>query len=142
MPDREQIEAALEKHSGQPFKIASQQAIGGGCINDAYRLQNAGGQSYFVKANTKSFYTAFAAEARALREIAATNTVRVPKVIALIDGSSQAYLILEYIEPRPSQSGDWQALARQLAQLHRIKQPHFGWTQDNLIGATDRKSVV
>ncbi len=135
MSDREKIEAALSEHSGAAFAIESQQAIGGGCINDAYRIQG-NGQHYFVKANDRSFLPAFHSEATALRQLAASETLRVPQVITLIDGDTQAYLILEYIESRPSQSGDWATLGRQLAALHRIEMPYFGWTEDNRIGAT------
>lgn len=136
MSDRDLIEAALSEHRGTPFSIASQQAIGGGCINDAYRLRGDDGQTYFVKANSPSFLPAFQTEAQALAELAATQTVRVPQVVAALAGDSQAYLILEYIETRPSHSGDWQSLGRQLAELHRIEQSYFGWTHDNHIGAT------
>ncbi len=136
LSDREKIEATLSKHSGHPFTIDSQTAIGGGCINDAYRIQGSDGQTYFLKANKSSFLPAFQTEADALRELAATQTIRVPQVIDLIEGDTQSYLILQYIEPRPSQSGDWQSLGRQLAQLHRIEQPYFGWSKDNRIGAT------
>ncbi len=135
MSDREKIEAAISKHCGRPFSIDSQQSIGGGCINDAYRVAG-NGRSYFVKSNQSSFLPAFTTEAAALRELASTQSLRIPEVIDVIDGESQAYLILEYIESRPSSSRDWQTLGRQLAQLHRIEQPYYGWTQDNLIGAT------
>ncbi|MBD5778945.1 fructosamine kinase family protein [Pelagicoccus sp. NFK12] len=136
MSDRHLIEAALSEHSGRPFTIESQQSIGGGCINDAYRIQGNDGPSYFVKANNKSFLPAFASEANALRELAATQTVSVPEVIDAIEGENQSYLILEYIEARSSQSGNWETLGHQLAQLHKIEQPHFGWQENNLIGAT------
>lgn len=135
MSDRARIEAAIAKQTGTPFQIKTQQAIGGGCINDAYRIQG-NDRSYFVKANNKSFLSAFESEATALRELAATQTLRVPKVISIVDGDSQAYLVLEYIEIRPSQTGDWQALGRKLAQLHQIEQAYFGWSNDNLIGAS------
>lgn len=136
MSDRQLIESTLSETLGRPFKIASQQALGGGCINDAYRLESADGLNLFVKANRRDFHDSFSAEAVALQEIAATQTVRVPQVIAQIQGATQAYLILEYIETRPSRTGDWRTLGQQLAQLHAIEQPHFGWHRDNLIGAT------
>lgn len=135
MSDRDLIETAISQHCGQSFAIETQQSIGGGCINDAYKILG-NGHSYFVKSNQKSFLPAFTTEAIALRELASTRTLRIPQVIDVIDGDSQGYLILEYIESRPSSSGDWQSLGRQLAQLHRIEQPYFGWSQDNLIGAT------
>lgn len=136
MSDQQLLESTLAEKTGGPFRIASQRAIGGGCINDTYRLESDDGRCVFVKANRRDFHDAFTAEADALAEIAATNTLRVPKVIAQIQGSSQAYLVLEYIETRTSRAGDWQSLGQQLARLHAITQPHFGWHRDNLIGST------
>lgn len=135
MSDRQLIESTLSEHLDTPFRIESQRALGGGCINDAYRIEG-NGQSFFMKANSLKYFDAFSSEADALKELAATQTVRVPEVIALFRGESQAYLILEYIETRTSRSGDWEKLGRDLATLHQCEMPHFGWTRDNLIGAT------
>ncbi|EDY82250.1 Phosphotransferase enzyme family, putative [Verrucomicrobiia bacterium DG1235] len=135
MTDRQRIESAIANNTGRPFSIDSQRALGGGCINDAYRIEGSG-KTFFVKANSCDFLPAFSTESQALKELAATQTVRVPKVVATIDGDSQAYLILEYIDSRPSRSGNWETIGRQLAALHQIRQAHYGWGQDNLIGAT------
>lgn len=135
MEDKALIEATLAEHSGQPFEIVTLQSLGGGCINDAFRASD-GHFDYFIKANRKSYLKAFENEAQALREIAAASAVRVPEPIATLQGQSQAYLILEYIASRPSRVGDWDALGAQLAALHQIEQPYFGWDRDNLIGAT------
>lgn len=135
MSDRQLIEETLRSYLGSPFSIESQRSLGGGCINDAYLMQGSG-RSFFVKANALSFRDGFATEADALRELAASRTVRVPEVIALLDGTTQSYLILEYIDTRTSGAGDWAKLGQQLATLHKTVQPFFGWTQDNRIGAT------
>lgn len=137
MSDRLRLEAALSEHAGERVAIESQRALSGGCINDAFHTI-ASGKSYFIKANRPSFFKAFSAEAEALRELGATNTVRVPEVIALIEGESQAYLVLEYIETRPSRTGDWKSFGEQLAKLHQMQQPYFGWSRDNFIGTTDQ----
>ena len=136
MSDQHLLESTLIEQTGTPFRIKSQRAVGGGCINDTYRLESEDGHCVFVKANRLDFQDAFSAEADALAEIAATKTLRVPEVIAQIQGNSQAYLILEYIETRPSRTGDWKRFGQQLAELHAIEQPFFGWQRDNLIGAT------
>lgn len=135
MSDRQLIESSLSEYLGTSFSIDSQRALGGGCINDAFRVEGSG-KAFFMKANTLKFHDAFATEAAALEEIAATRTIRVPQVIALLKGSSQSYLILEYIETRTSRSGDWQKLGNDLAALHAKAMPYFGWNRDNLIGAT------
>ena len=41
----------IGRESGQPFRIASRDSIGGGCINQAYALHGADGRRYFIKLN-------------------------------------------------------------------------------------------
>ncbi|MBC2606768.1 fructosamine kinase family protein [Pelagicoccus albus] len=133
--DKARIEAAISEQLGTIFQIESQKALGGGCINDAYCLQG-DGHRFFLKSNRPDFSSAFSSEAEALNELADTQTVRVPKVLASFESSNKSYLILEYIEPARSGSRDWAKLGRQLAELHKIQKPFFGWKRDNFIGAT------
>lgn len=137
MNDQALIEKTVREATGQTFSIASRSSIGGGCINDAFKLKGESG-TYFVKTNRLSFEPAFEAERQALEELAGTATVRVPQVIAQVSGETQVYLILEYIETRTSRCGDWGRLGRQLARLHQLRQPYYGWSRDNWIGATQQ----
>ena len=82
------------------------------------------------------FPSLFEAEAHALTEIKNTQTVRAPEVITYGAGSDQAYLVLEYIEEGGTSSAGQAELGTQLARLHRVNQPFFGWSMDNCIGAT------
>ena len=110
--------------------------IGGGCINQASKITGEDGRQYFLKKNQASFLPFFQAEAQALSEISDTQTIRAPEVIAHGLENEQAFLVLEFIEEGRN-SGEGQAkLGTQLAQLHRVSQPFFGWTTDNCIGAT------
>ena len=49
-----------------------------------------------------------------------------------------AFLHLEFLELR--KDGDWAALARMLAGMHRATGPRFGWPRDNYIGATPQQN--
>lgn len=135
MKETELIQEAIQTHTGSLFRIESRHAIGGGCISDAFEVSD-GQRRFFIKTNAISFKDAFATEAVALREIAATRTLRVPEVIATFESDSQSFLILEFLDTRSSRSGDWRELGRQLAELHSVRQPYFGWARDNLVGAT------
>jgi fructosamine-3-kinase len=53
--------------------------------------------------------------------------------------AGQAFLVLEYLDLRGH--GDAARLGEQLAQLHRMPQPRFGWTRDNWIGTTPQPNV-
>jgi fructosamine-3-kinase len=60
--------------------------------------------------------------------------VRVPKVFSHGVEGGRAYLLLEYLDLQAN--GDFAALGRVLAALHRKSAPRFGWQRDNYIGAT------
>lgn len=68
------------------------------------------------------------AEADGLQALGAV--VRVPRIL----DRGPDFLLLEQLDLRPG--GDWAALARMLATLHRQTGPRFGWHRDNFVGAT------
>ena len=131
-----EIEHAISDATGCTFRSASSSSIAGGCINQASRITGEDERQYFIKKNQPSFLPFFEAEAHALTEIKNTKTVRVPEVITYGTGSDQAYLVLEYIEEGATSSAGQAELGTQLARLHRVNQPFFGWSMDNCIGAT------
>jgi fructosamine-3-kinase len=51
-------------------------------------------------------------------------------------GGAQAFLALEWIEFRSATPRSETLLGEQLARLHRVTAPGFGWHRDNTIGAT------
>lgn len=108
-------------------------AIGGGCINQAARVRGEG-RDFFVKTNAASGLAMFEAEAAGLREIAASRSVRVPQPICWGVAGSNAYLVLEHLAF--GRGGGDALLGRQLAAMHRVTRPEFGWERDNTIGST------
>ena len=129
------IAAQISASTHEPFKLKSQQPVSGGCINTAAILQGDIGR-YFVKLNHASRNTLFAAEARGLREIAATHSVRVPQPVCWGVAESSAYLVLEFLDLSHGDECSLEILGQQLAQMHRTTAPHFGWHIDNTIGST------
>lgn len=73
------------------------------------------------------------AEAEGLRAIAATGTIRVPRVIEL----RRDALVLERLDFAPPDAAFGERFGRALAALHRhpCDEP-YGWPRDNFIGAT------
>ena len=130
------IDQAISKSTGCTFRNCSSSSIGGGCINQTSRIIGEDGREYFIKKNQSSFLAFFEAEASALTEICKTKTVRAPQVIAHGLDNEQAFLVLEYIEEGRNSSNGQVKLGTQLARLHRVSQPYFGWSTDNCIGAT------
>lgn len=134
------ISRQISEATGERFAAQRPQPIGGGCINSAYTLADSG-RCYFVKTNASERLPMFAAEAAGLREIAASQTVRVPLPVChgVVDG--HAYLVLEHIEFGHGGNAPMAELGRRLARMHRVTQDRYGWRIDNTIGATPQRNA-
>ncbi len=128
------VASAISDATRRPFSIRSASPVGGGSINEAFRLEGTDGTRYFIKLNDAKHHAMFVAEAAGLDAIAATDTLRVPRVIAHGIAGKQSYLVLEHLEL--SARGDAQQLGERLAALHRCTANQFGFSQDNFIGTT------
>ena len=104
----------------------------GGTARDAHWLLDLSPARCFVKLVDVVSKHVLEAEAMALREIAATQTVRVPNVIACSHDERVAYLALEWLDIVAT-GGD-ASLGRALARLHATTSTRFGWSEDNTIG--------
>jgi protein-ribulosamine 3-kinase len=129
------IELAIREATDAPFSIDERAAVGGGCINESYTIRG-GGRAYFVKLNAPAKADMFAAEAAGLREIARTRTARVPQPLCHGVSPQASWLVLEHLELRPGDERSMDALGRNLARMHRVTAPLYGWERDNTIGAT------
>lgn len=122
--------------TSQRFVARQRQPLGGGCINQAWRVGD-GERDFFVKTNSLAVaQTMFEAEAAALAELAATGAVRVPLPVEHGTAAGLAFLVLEYLPLGGGGTRALEILGRRLAALHRIPQPFFGWHRDNTIGST------
>jgi fructosamine-3-kinase len=130
------VATTIAKETRTPFVLNSERRIGGGCINDARRLEGENGKVYFAKANSADFIELFKAEAEALAEIASTQTVRVPAPICHGLSGKRSFLVLEFLDSDRGESSAQHKLGQDIASLHQIENVHFGWKIDNAIGAT------
>lgn len=129
------IDASLSAALGIPFSIQGKIAVSGGCISETLRLDGQG-VSVFIKLGRAADAAMFAAEANALTELARTDTVRVPTVIAQGIAADRAWLAMEYIQPGQTTAAAAARLGEQLAALHFYAQSGFGWHRNNWIGTT------
>jgi len=152
------VAASISEAALRPFEIREATAVGGGSINEAYRLGGADGTSYFLKLNEIRHLPVFVAEAAGLDAIAATGTIRVPRPIAHGSADGKSYLVLEHLELRSH--GNARMLGEQLAALHRCIPPPpsltlplqgggndgksscFGFPHDNFIGTTPQPNTL
>ncbi len=132
---RSRIATAITQATGAPFNARREQSVGGGCINTAHVLED-GDRRYFVKLNTAARLDMFAAEAQGLEEIIRTGTIKAPAPVCYGVACDQAYLVLEFIAPGRGSHASQEQLGQQLAAMHRVTRPRYGWARDNTIGAT------
>lgn len=113
------------------------QSVSGGMINESARVE-AGGYTCFVKWKANAPPNLFAAEARGLALLRASDTFRVPDVIAHAEATDDtpAYLILEWLETPPKTDHKRYAenFGHALAALHRHTAASFGLDHDNYVG--------
>ena len=126
---------AIQAATGEDFSVRKCRAIGGGCINSAYSVED-GLRRFFVKLNRASGLTMFEAESDGLNEIAASGVIRVPHPVCAGVEGVWAFLVLEAIDFSSGRKGRAEDLGRQLASLHRVSASRYGWRRDNTIGST------
>jgi fructosamine-3-kinase len=132
------IASHISETTGQAFQVQSEQSIGGGCINSTYRIEG-NGQNYFVKLNSSEYLDMFEAEAAGLTELGQAAAIKVPEPLCWGTAGGYAYLVMEYLPLGGDSSSD---LGQQLAALHQVSYPQFGWHRDNYIGSTPQVNTL
>lgn len=129
----------ITETTGELFNPLEPRRVDGGCINTGMRLTD-GERTYFVKLNGAALLDMFDAESDGLREIADTETMRVPEPLYCGLSNEQSHLVIEFIEMGHAARGDSELAGRQLAAMHRTCQSNFGWYRDNTIGSTHQQN--
>ncbi|HWX44039.1 MAG TPA: fructosamine kinase family protein [Solirubrobacteraceae bacterium] len=105
-----------------PPGAADARRVGGGDINEAWRVTLPDGRLAFVKTRSDAAPGEYAAEARGLRWLAEPGALRTPRVLEV----AVEYLVLEWVQAgRPSAEGA-EELGRGLALTHAAGAPAFG----------------
>ncbi len=102
--------------------IVSEQRVGGGCINDGWRVELADGGRAFVKTRQEVAAGEYETEAAALRWLAEPGGVRLPEVIEVQPG----LLAIEWIDEGSLSPDGAEELGRGLAQMHAAGADAFG----------------
>ena len=134
MIDWKQISASIGRATNTQFELAHAVPVAGGCINQAWRIEDHNNKRYFVKLNDADKLDMFAAEQAGLKVLASTQTIRVPEVIAYGTATQHAYLVLEYLDIK--RSGNACLMGERLAALHRCHADRFGFDPNNTLGET------
>lgn len=120
--------------SVQSVELAGSFGSGGGGCSAGEIIVN--GQSYFYKQGGIQDYDMLRAEYEGNREMSDTNTIRVPRPIAVGTSDYSSYAVFERLEM--GGRGDAQRYAKDLVAMHRCSSggKGFGWKMNNTCGAT------
>lgn len=119
-------------------------ASGGGGAQTGAAVDAVSGDKYFIKSAGASTGGGkmLRAEYLGVKEMADTNTIKVPTPVAYGEGGpmNSAFVVFEYFNMGGHGSG--RDLGRQLAQMHRhTSSQGFGFHVDNTIGATPQPNL-
>jgi protein-ribulosamine 3-kinase len=129
----EELEAAIQRAFDSGVVDAAR--VTGGDINDAFEVELGNRKKIFVKANAESPDGMFDVEAKGLAWLRATDTLRVPEVLAVAAPEEEVpFLALERIVSGRKRDNWDELLGRGLAALHRTPAPSFGLDHSNFIG--------
>jgi len=105
--------------------------VGGGDINEAWRVTLADGREAFVKTRSDAGADEYATEARGLEWLAEPGALRTPRVLEVADD----YLMLEWVQQGSPSAEGAEELGRGLALTHAAGAPVFGAATDGAPGA-------
>jgi fructosamine-3-kinase len=116
-----------------PQGATNARRVGGGDINEAWRVTLADGREAFVKTRGEAAPEEYAAEARGLRWLAEPGALRTPRVWEVTRG----HLVLEWVAPGRLSEAGAEELGRGLALTHAAGAPAFGDPGAGVAGPSD-----
>lgn len=118
--------------------------VSGGDINQAARLTLSDGREILLKWRPGSAQGMFTVERRGLELMRATNTLRIPAVVAQQEAQDgcPAFIALEWLGRGGRVSGVAKALGQGLAEMHRHTNDQYGLDHDNFIGANPQPNQL
>ena len=133
-----EIETQLQSRFGERLSVSDPVQVGGGSINEAYRLKS-DGQSFFVKLNRAARLDMFEAEAEGLQALSQADALHIPEPLVWGVSGSKSFLVMEYLAV--GGAGSAARLGEGLAAMHRCTSERFGWHRDNTIGSTPQPNT-
>jgi protein-ribulosamine 3-kinase len=137
------MDAALQKMlieilltgTGKEHRFISATAVGGGSINETYKVQTDKGV-FFVKVNSAKEYPGmFEAEQKGLELLKDTKVIFIPGVYGVSSGEQKSVLVSEFVMSGARTKHFFYEFGQALARLHAHTQKNFGLDHDNYIGS-------
>lgn len=133
---QESLKELIGKQLGPAFSSMEIDPVGGGSINDTYRLTLNVGKKFFLKINSStSFPRLFEKEKSGLAFLAKQNCILTPAV--QLEGIIDDYqlLLLEWIEKGIRGENFWKKFGEELARLHKMSHEQYGFWENNYMGS-------
>lgn len=141
MSSREAIERSLHK-AGLTQTIIRIRDLSGGCIHRVQEICLRDGATVVAKTNSAAHLRLFQEEANGLRALARTNTLLVPKPLAVIESAGVAVLLMTAIEHAAVSPRTWTRFGEELARLHQTDAgQRYGFQTDNHLGTTPQPNT-
>jgi fructosamine-3-kinase len=138
------MNASIEKYLNRfladklnlPVSTLTLRSVGGGSINDTYCVQAVDDSSFFLKVNSSTKYPKlFQKEKTGLEFLNSQKKLRLPSVIVCDEFDNYQILVIEWIRHGLKTENFWKQFGEQLASLHHVTAPSFGFEEDNYMGA-------
>jgi fructosamine-3-kinase len=133
---RELLSVFFTRLARRVIEVREVLPVAGGSTQPAWRAILADGAAVFVKAGVPEHMARLKAEARGLETLKAAGAVRVPEVLLIGGEGPHSFLVLEHFALVKPAAPDFIRMGRELAQLHRVSMPDFGFERDNFLGPT------
>lgn len=117
-------------------QVIKVESVGGGCVASAWRIHCEGGAQLFCKTGTPA--DSFAKEAHGLKALESSQCFRIPKLIYF----DEEMLALEFISAGRKDASFFERFGTAFAQMHRKTHVHYGFFEDNYIGATPQLNIA
>lgn len=118
------------------LRVTASQAVSGGSINQAAKVNLDNGQKHFLKWNTSADARMFEVEKKGLSLLQSADTgLQIPNV--LVTGKTNegtGFLLLEFISEGRANPGSAGKFGQALAALHQHHEEKYGLDHDNYIG--------
>lgn len=143
LPQRlyEDLKKLLGQQYHQPIDVLHFQSVGGGSINQTFKLTFSNTHTLFCKINwAAAFPQLFLKEKQGLEALGKSGTIKTPKVHGCAVLDDYEVLLLEWVESGGTTPSFFRTFGEQLAALHHNTAENFGWETDNYMGSVPQQN--
>ena len=134
------LEKLFLEQEGWSYTINDLKSVGGGDINDAYRLKTQQ-KDFFLKLNNPGLYPGmFEVEKRGLELLLEKSSFVIPKPLLAGKTPECDFLMMEWVDL--ASQGDWINFGQTLAKMHLQTQVEFGLDHQNYIGSLQQDNTL